>query len=315
MFGSYWNRVSGLLLLIAGALLLPGRAQEAPAGDASGLVIVAEGETPPSRILTLREDLQVRSQTAIADAVLQLRAIARREDNRLFYPPALSKRVGSYREVEKRFSSKEVEIPIYKTKYTYETYETIANVRSGGSTNSAETLQKVKRQRVVGTEREQIGTKTETRIYEDKDGEIVRTIKVPVYEPGGPVLVHRERMPGFRRFNMHGGVVQLDIGAQQLRHRRYQSLVGHRLQPAIVVEMQVVHGHQLGLLLGLGIHQHLAKRSLPASFIAAPDLNQPVQTIRQHRCFFGGIDRWNAQVTVEVVELHLFRGQHGGLDG
>ena len=46
----------------------------------------------------------------------------------------------------------------------------------------------------------------------------------------GVILVHGEGMPGLRRFDVHGGVVQLDAGIQQLRKRLAQLGICHRAQ-------------------------------------------------------------------------------------
>jgi hypothetical protein len=156
-------------------------ATEPAKADDSGLVIVNEGETPPARILSLREDLMGRSQSALAQAVLFLRAQARKEDNRLFYGPYRTRKYSGTKDVELKYREEVVDIPIYKI--TYETYETIANVKAGGSTTGETSLQKVKRTREI---RKQVDTKKETRLIRDNNGPITRVTKVAVYEPGGP---------------------------------------------------------------------------------------------------------------------------------
>ncbi len=125
-----------------------------------------------------------------------------------------------------------------------------------------------------------------------------------------PVLVHRKRVSSLRRLHMHRRVVQLDIGAQQVGHGADQARVGHRAQPGIGVEGQVVHRHQLGGLLRSFVHVLLAPIAAPAWRTARPVFDQPVQLLRQLCCLIGREHLWNVQETIFLESHDLVRTKH-----
>ena len=169
---------------------IPAPAQEAGkggGGEGEGGARAAEEVRPPEA-----EDvtgiLIPEMEGVVTLAVQGLRARAEADPDFFFVPPERHRRVVGHKEVSVRYSRKTFEQPIYK--YEYETYKVVVN-RKGNSEQAAGKLETVTRRRLVS--KKKVGTKEVTRTVRDKEGDIVKTERRPIYGPGGA----DEHFPGF----------------------------------------------------------------------------------------------------------------------
>ncbi|MFW5893965.1 MAG: hypothetical protein ACOCUY_02400 [Verrucomicrobiota bacterium] len=149
-----------------------------------------ESELPPTPV-ELERTLVPQMRDTLTLAVQGLRQRAHEDPDFFFVSPKRNRRKAGHKEVAVRYSKKIVERPVYE----YETYKTVVNT-GGGSEQGAGKLKTVTRRRRV----KKIGTKKEERLVRDKEGDIVRMHRQPIWESGGP----DEHFPGFFAQNAMG---------------------------------------------------------------------------------------------------------------
>jgi hypothetical protein len=114
-------------------------------------------------------------RSALTQAVIALRQMARADESGLYLPPIRVRKVVNSKEVDVRYTEKEVEVPVY------EKYKTMASVGTdshyGGP--GKPTLREVTLLRIKGYEKQK-------KLIPDRNGAIVKKEKVPVFGPGGP---------------------------------------------------------------------------------------------------------------------------------
>src|SRR4051794_12398631 len=93
--------------------------------------------------------------------------------------------------------------------------------------------------------------------------------------------MHWEGHSRLRRLNMQRRVMQLDIGAEEIRERFGQPWIGYGMAPRGRVEMQIVQVGQHRTLLYVWRHIDLSPRAGPAHICRRPVLNQLVQLSAQ----------------------------------
>ena len=128
------------------------------------------------------------------------------------------------------------------------------------------------------------------------------------------ILVHRKRLAS-RRLVVHHRVVQLDVRPEQLRQARHQLRVGHRRQPRLRVEVQLVHRFQARLLVGFLVHVDLAPRAAPAPVDGRPLVRQTIEVVRLRLALGRREHLFDAQEAVVVIELHIRLTERSGTDG
>ncbi|OPZ28433.1 MAG: hypothetical protein BWZ02_01312 [Lentisphaerae bacterium ADurb.BinA184] len=191
------RRLASAWLLLAGLLCVASlrAADDAPANGAADATppeataaaaepAAMEAEAAPAEPAAPPTQIQ-RVQAALTQAVVRLRDPARKDDDRFFVPPVRQRRVVDWKEVDVRYSKVTIDEPIYE----YETYKTIASVKTDDSITAERKLDTVVRRRI----KRQTGTRQVERLIYDPEGDVVVRQKHPIYGPGGPNVL----FPGF----------------------------------------------------------------------------------------------------------------------
>ncbi len=184
------RRKGGFMCCLAAALmLLPGASVFSQ--EAVDEKKAEKDDVRPPTPVELAEILVPEMRDVLTLAVQGLRERAHEDPDFFFVSPKRNRRVAGHKEVAVRYTKKVVERPVYE----YETYKTVVNT-GGDSEQGAGQLKTVTRRRRV----KQIGTKKEERLVRDKEGDIVRMHRRPIWETGGP----DEHFPGFFAQNAMG---------------------------------------------------------------------------------------------------------------
>ncbi|NQU09324.1 hypothetical protein HQ590_00915 [bacterium] len=145
----------------------------AAAEPAEPVIEIPEEPADPNRKAFASEDPD-RVRTALEEAVVSLRRLARDDPAGFFARPWRQQKLIDWKEYELHYAEKEIEEPIY------ERYKTKAMVASGDS--SVVTDRRVKEVTKIRL----VGYRKVKRLIQDPNGPEVRKVRLPVYGPGGP---------------------------------------------------------------------------------------------------------------------------------
>ena len=131
------------------------------------------------------------------------------------------------------------------------------------------------------------------------------------------VLVHRERRAHLRSLGVQHGVVVLHAGAEQIRHRADERVIGDGAEELGGIPGKIAENVQSRTLVFLGGHIGLTPWPFPSRTLRGPLLHEPLQLLRLAGDGFGVEDLLQPQVPqlVEGVDLILRQRFHAHISG
>lgn len=139
----------------------------------------AASEAATNAPTTAAQERLSGSRLAIEKAIEYFRQLSTNDVDGLFAPPLRERKVVDYKEVTMSFKKIQREIPLYEMRKV----EVYANKKVGDSVDAVGVRQKVVTHESTG---KKIGTQKIEEIVQDPKGDIHRTVKQPIFGPGGP---------------------------------------------------------------------------------------------------------------------------------